>query len=63
MISPPSDRTQYLDIGLQLGASSEYSVLETIQGGLGGRFNLPSNQTNTVNNFGTIGPYDRGNPV
>jgi hypothetical protein len=28
--------------------------------GLHGRFHLASNQTNTVNNFGTIGSYESG---
>ena len=31
--------------------------------GLDGWFHLASNQTNTVNNFGTIWPYDRGRGI
>ena len=60
MISPPSNQTQYLDIGVQFGAGFEYQVWKTYKVGLDCRFHLASNQTNTVNNFGTIGPYESG---
>jgi hypothetical protein len=36
------------------------SGLKNIQSGLDDLFHLASNQTNTVNDFGTIGPYDSG---
>lgn len=57
VISPPSNATNYLDIGVQFGAGFEYQVWKELKLGLDGRFHLASNQTNTVNNFGTIGPY------
>ena len=57
VISPPSNQTNYLDIGVQFGAGFEYQVWKEFKVGLDGRFHLASNQTNTVNNFGTIGPY------
>lgn len=57
VISPPSNASNYLDIGVQFGAGFEYQVWKTLKLGLDGRFHLASNQTNTVNNFGTIGPY------
>ena len=57
VISPPSNASNYLDIGVQFGAGFEYQVWKKFKVGLDGRFHLASNQTNTVNNFGTIGPY------
>jgi opacity protein-like surface antigen len=57
VISPPSNQTNYLDIGIQFGAGVEYQVWKEFKVGLDGRFHLAANQTNTVNNFGTIGPY------
>lgn len=57
VISPPSNQTQYLDIGVQFGAGFEYQVWKEFKVGVDGRFHLASNQTNTVNNFGTVGPY------
>jgi opacity protein-like surface antigen len=57
VISPPSNHTNYLDIGVQFGAGFEYQFWKKMKVGLDGRFHLASNQTDTVNNFGTIGPY------
>ena len=57
VISPPSNQTTYLDIGVQFGAGVEYQVWKEFKVGLDGRFHLATNQTSTVNNFGTIGPY------
>lgn len=57
VISPPSNQTNYLDIGVQFGAGFEYQFWKKLKAGLDGRFHLATNQTNTVNNFGTIGPY------
>ena len=56
VISPPSNASNYLDIGVQFGAGFEYQVWKTLKLGLDSRFHLASNQTNTVNNFWTIGP-------
>lgn len=57
VISPPSNASNYLDIGIQFGAGAEYQIWKELKLGLDGRFHLASNQTNTVNNFGTVGAY------
>jgi hypothetical protein len=57
VISPPSNQTNYLDIGVQFGAGAEYNFWGPLNLGIDGRFHLASNQTNTVNNFGTVGTY------
>jgi len=57
VISPPSGRTTVLDVGVQFGAGAEYTIWKTLKLGLDGRFHLASNQTQTVNNFGTVGGY------
>ena len=57
VISPPSNASNYLDIGVQFGAGAEYRVWKEFWLGVDGRFHLASNQTNTVNNFGTVGAY------
>ena len=57
VISPPSGQTQYLDVGVQFGAGVEYQVWKEFKVGADARFHLASNQTNTVNNFFTVGPY------
>jgi hypothetical protein len=57
VISPPSNQTQYLDIGVQFGTGAEYRIWKELWLGMDGRYHLASNQTNTVNNFGTVGTY------
>jgi hypothetical protein len=57
VISPPSNQTTVLDIGAQFGAGAEYRIWKEFWLGVDGRFHLTSNQTNTVNNFGTVGGY------
>lgn len=57
VISPPSNASNYLDIGVQFGAGAEYQLWKELKLGVDGRFHLASNQTNTVNNFGTVGMY------
>ena len=57
VISPTSNQTNYLDIGVQFGAGAEYRIWKELWLGMDGRFHLASNQTNTVNNFGTVGTY------
>lgn len=57
VISPPSNQTQYLDIGVQFGAGAEYRIWKELWLGVDGRYHLASNQTNTVNNYGTVGGY------
>ena len=57
VISPPSNATTVLDIGVQFGAGLEYRLYKAFHLGLDGRFHLASGQTQTTNNFGTLGAY------
>jgi opacity protein-like surface antigen len=57
VISPPSNSTTYLDIGVHWGAGIEYALTDQFVVGLDGRFHLLTGQTGTTNNFATVGPY------
>ncbi|MBI4400498.1 MAG: hypothetical protein HY581_02560 [Nitrospirae bacterium] len=57
VISPPSNATNYLDIGVQFGAGVEYSIWGPFNLGLDGRYHLSANMTQTTNTFGTVGAY------
>jgi hypothetical protein len=57
VISPPSNQTQYLDVGVEFGVGAEYEVWKAFKIGLEGRYHLMANTTNTTNNYGQIGPY------
>lgn len=57
VISPPGEQSGYLDIGALFGAGVETQLYKAFKLGLDGRFHLASGQTNTVNNFGTVGVY------
>ncbi len=57
VISPPSNVSGYLDVGLQFGAGLEYQLYKAFKVGLDGRFHLGSGQTKTTNNAGTLGAY------
>jgi hypothetical protein len=57
VISPPSNQTTVLDIGVQFGAGAEYRIWKELWLGVDARYHLASNQTNTVNNYGTVGAY------
>ncbi len=57
VISPPSNQTQYLDIGVQFGIGFEYEVYKAFKIGLDGRYHLTANMTNTNNSYGQVGPY------
>ena len=57
VISPPSNATTVLDIGVQFGAGLEYRLYKAFHLGLDGRFHLASGATDTTNNFGTVGAY------
>ena len=57
VISPPANATNYLDIGVQFGAGFEYNFWGPLNLGVDARYHLASNQTSTVNNFGTVGAY------
>jgi opacity protein-like surface antigen len=57
VISPPGPNAGYLDVGIQFGAGAEYQLWKELKVGVDGRYHLASNQTSTVNNFGTVGAY------
>lgn len=57
VISPPSNATTYLDIGVQFGGGLEYRLFKAFHVGLDGRFHIASDQTQTSNSFGTVGGY------
>ena len=57
VISPPSNQTTYLDIGVQFAAGVGYRVWKELWLGVDTRYHLTSNQTNSVNNYGTVGAY------
>lgn len=57
VISPPSNQTQYLDVGVQFGAGAEYQVWKAFKLGVDARYHLAAGMTNTTNNYFTVGPY------
>jgi hypothetical protein len=57
VISPPSNDTTVLDIGVQFAVGAQYRVWKAIHLGVDGRFHLATGQTDTTNNFGTAGAY------
>lgn len=57
VISPPSNASNYLDVGVQFGAGIQFDLWGAFNLGLDGRYHLAANMTNTVNNFGTVGAY------
>jgi hypothetical protein len=57
VISPPSNQTQYLDIGLQFGAGFEYRIWKAFNIGMDARYHLAANMTNTTNSYFQVGPY------
>lgn len=57
VISPPSNQTQYLDLGVQFGAGFEYAVWKAFKVGMDARYHLTANMTNTTNSYFQVGPY------
>ena len=57
VISPPSNQTQYLDVGVQFGAGFEYQVWKAFKLGMDARYHLTANMTNTSNSYMQVGPY------
>lgn len=58
VFSPPSNGTQYLDVGVQFGAGVDYAVWKAFKVGLDARYHLAANMTNsTTNNYMQVGPY------
>lgn len=57
VISPPSNQTQYLDVGVQFGAGFEFQLWRAFKLGADARYHLTANLTNTTNNYWQVGPY------
>ncbi len=57
VISPPSNQTQYLDMGVQFGAGFEMQVWKAFMFGVDARYHLTANMTNTTNSYFQAGPY------
>ncbi len=57
VISPPSNATTVLDIGVQFGVGAEYRIYKAFHIGLDGRYHVSSDQTQTSNSFGTADVY------
>ena len=57
VISPPSNRTQYLDLGVQFGGGFEYAVWKAFKVGVDARYHLTARLTNTNNDYFQVGPY------
>ena len=57
VVSPPSNQTQYLDVGVQFGAGVEYEIWKAFKLGLDTRYHLMANMTNTSNSYFQVGPY------
>ena len=57
VISPPSNQTQYLDLGLQFGAGFEVQVWKAIKLGADARYHVTARMTNTNNDYFQAGPY------
>ncbi|MGE3151618.1 MAG: hypothetical protein AB7G48_11950 [Nitrospiraceae bacterium] len=57
VMSPPSNQTQYLDVGVQFGAGFEFQLWKAFKLGADARYHLTANLTNTTNNYFQAGPY------
>ena len=57
VISPPSNRTQYLDLGVQFGGGFEYAVWKAFKVGVDARYHLTARLTGTNNDYFQVGPY------
>ncbi|MGB0911707.1 MAG: hypothetical protein ACPGYT_15210 [Nitrospirales bacterium] len=57
VISPPSGDVTVLDIGAQFAVGAQYRLWKAIHLGVDGRFHVAAGETDTTNNFGTVGGY------
>lgn len=57
VISPPSGDVTVLDYGAQFAVGAQVRVWKAFHLGVDGRFHLAAGQTDTTNNFGTVGAY------
>ncbi len=57
VISPPSNETTVLDIGAQFAVGAQYRVWKAFHLGVDGRYHVATGQTDTNNDFGSVGAY------
>ena len=57
VISPPSDETTVLDIGAQFAVGAQYRIWNAFHLGIDGRYHVAAGQTDTNNDFGSVGAY------
>lgn len=57
VISPPSNETTVLDIGAQFAVGAQYRVWKAFHLGIDGRYHVATGQTDTNNDFGSVGAY------
>ncbi len=57
VISPPSNASTYLDLGVQWGAGVEYNIWGPFNLGVDARYHYAFGMTQTTNNFYTAGGY------
>jgi hypothetical protein len=57
VISPPSNDSTYLDIGVQFAVGAQYRIWKAFHIGVDGRYHIATGQTDTTNDFGTVGGY------
>jgi hypothetical protein len=57
VISPPSNDTTYLDLGLQFGVGVDYRLWQAFHLGVDARYHVGFKQTNVTTDFGTLGAY------
>ena len=57
VISPPSNDTTYLDLGVQFGAGVDYRLWQAFHLGIDARYHVGFDQTNVTTDFGTVGAY------
>ena len=57
VISPPSNETTVLDIGAQFAVGAQYRIWKAFHLGVDGRYHVAAGQTDTTNDFGSVGAY------
>ncbi len=57
VISPPSNETTVLDVGAQFAVGAQYRLWNAFHLGVDGRYHVATSQTDTNNDFGSVGAY------
>ena len=57
VISPPSNDTTYLDVGVQFAGGLEYNIYGPFNVGADVRYHLSARHTDTNNDVTTVGAY------